>query len=59
VPAAAALVAWHLDPATNPQLHFATLETSALNQRQDAGRRSRLTTCDERLADLGVMGIGL
>ena len=36
VPAAAALVKPHLDPASVPLAHFSTPETKAVNQRQEA-----------------------
>jgi aminocarboxymuconate-semialdehyde decarboxylase len=57
VPAAAAVVQPHLDLSTIPLAHFATTDTKALNRRQEADRRSRMTEYDERLADLDVMGI--
>jgi aminocarboxymuconate-semialdehyde decarboxylase len=39
--------------------HFATPETKALNQQQDAERTPRMVGYDERLADLDAMGIDL
>jgi aminocarboxymuconate-semialdehyde decarboxylase len=57
VPRAAEFVAPHLDPATNPLAHFATPDTKALNQRQDAERRPLMTSYAGRLADLDAMGI--
>jgi aminocarboxymuconate-semialdehyde decarboxylase len=57
VPRAAQFVAPYLDPATNPLAHFATPDTKALNQRQDAERTPRRTSHAERLADLDAMGI--
>ncbi len=57
VPQAAAYVGPHLDWSTIPLAHFATPETKALNQTQDADRRSRMTGYDDRLADLDAMGI--
>ena len=59
VPAAAAFVRPHLDLSTIPLAFFATPETKALNQRQDADRRPRMTQYDARLADLDAMGIDL
>jgi aminocarboxymuconate-semialdehyde decarboxylase len=49
----------HLDIASAPLTKFATADTRALNQRQDAERTSRMTKYDERLADLDAMGIDL
>jgi len=57
VPAAAALVKPHLDPAKNPLVNFATPETRALNQKQEEDIRERITGYDRRLADLDAMGI--
>jgi aminocarboxymuconate-semialdehyde decarboxylase len=57
IPQAAAFVKPHLDLATIPLLNYATPETKALNQRQDADRSDVMTTYDQRLADLDAMGI--
>ncbi len=57
VPAAAAFVRPHLDPSTIPLAHFASPETQALSQKQEADIRSRITGYDERLTDLDAMGI--
>ncbi len=59
IPQAAELVKPHLDLATIPLAHFATPETKALNARQDADRRTVMTSHDARLADLDAMGIDL
>jgi aminocarboxymuconate-semialdehyde decarboxylase len=59
VPAAAALVKPHLNPETNPLVMFATPETRALNQKQEADIRERITGYDRRLADLDDMGIDI
>jgi len=59
VPQAANFVKQHLDGASVPLMKFATADTRALNQRQDAERASRMTKYDERLADLEEMGIDL
>ena len=59
VPAAAALVAPHLDLSTIPLAHFASPDTKSLNKRQDRERTSRMVDYDERLADLDAMGIDL
>ena len=40
VPAAAAIVKDHLDPATVPLAHFSTPKTKQVNQRQEADRRA-------------------
>ena len=59
VPEAAKFVKPHLDLATMPLVKFATPDTKALNQHQDADRASRMTRFDERLTDLDEMGIDL
>jgi aminocarboxymuconate-semialdehyde decarboxylase len=59
VPAAAEFVKPHLDLATIPLAHFATPDTKALNQKQEADRRSRITQYDERLKDMDAMGVDL
>jgi aminocarboxymuconate-semialdehyde decarboxylase len=59
VPAAAALVAPHLDPATIPLAHFADATTKALNQKQEQDIRARITGYDERLRELDAMGIDM
>ena len=57
VPAAGAFVAPHLDVSTIPLAHFATPDTKALSQKQEADIRNRITTHDERLRNLDEMGI--
>ena len=57
VPAAAEFVKPHLDPTKNPLVQYATPETRALNQKQEADIRSRITGYDQRLKDLDAMGI--
>ncbi len=57
VPAAAAFVKPHLDPMTNPLVLHAMPETRALNQKQEADIRERITSHDRRLADLDAMGV--
>jgi aminocarboxymuconate-semialdehyde decarboxylase len=57
VPEAAAFVAPHLEKAPNPLAAFATPDTKALNERQDAERRPHMTRHDLRLADLDSMGL--
>jgi aminocarboxymuconate-semialdehyde decarboxylase len=59
IPAAAALVAPHLDPATIPLAHFADATTKALNQKQEQDIRARITGYDERLRELDAMGIDM
>ena len=59
VPEAAAFVQPHLDLAANPLAQFASAGTKAINARQDRERTSRMTTYDERLADLDAMGLDL
>jgi aminocarboxymuconate-semialdehyde decarboxylase len=57
VPAAAAFVKPHLDPMTNPLVLHATPETRALNQKQEADIRERITSHDHRLTELDAMGV--
>jgi aminocarboxymuconate-semialdehyde decarboxylase len=57
IPAAAAFVKPHLDPATVPLAHFADAGTKALSQKQEEDIRARITGYDERLADMDAMGI--
>jgi aminocarboxymuconate-semialdehyde decarboxylase len=59
IPAAAALVKPHLDPASIPLTHFADAATKALNQKQDEDIRARITAYDERLADMDAMGLDM
>jgi aminocarboxymuconate-semialdehyde decarboxylase len=59
IPAAAALVAPHLDPATIPLTHFADAGTRSLNQRQEQDIRARITGYDERLGDMDAMGLDM
>jgi aminocarboxymuconate-semialdehyde decarboxylase len=56
VPEAAQFVAPHLDWATIPLAHFASAETKALNQKQEADIGAR-RGAEHRLADLDAMGI--
>ena len=57
MPAAAAFVKPHLDPMTNPLVLYAMPETRALNQKQEADIRERITSHDQRLTELDAMGI--
>jgi aminocarboxymuconate-semialdehyde decarboxylase len=59
VPRAAEFVKPHLDLATVPLAHYATVDTKAINARQDAERRGVMTLYDQRIADLDAMGIDL
>ncbi|MGA8077915.1 MAG: amidohydrolase family protein [Xanthobacteraceae bacterium] len=56
VPAAAALVAPHLEMATIPLFHFATPASQALTQKQTADLAAR-RSAEHRLADLDAMAI--
>jgi aminocarboxymuconate-semialdehyde decarboxylase len=56
---AAALVKPYLDPANIPLTHFADASTKALNQKQEEDIRVRITTHDERLAEMDAMGIDM
>jgi aminocarboxymuconate-semialdehyde decarboxylase len=57
IPRAAELVKPHLDLSTIPLAHFADAATKALNAKQEADIRDRITGNDRRLADLDAMGI--
>jgi aminocarboxymuconate-semialdehyde decarboxylase len=63
VPAAAAIVAPHLDVSTIPLAFFSTPDTKAVNAQQEVDRGSRMSGADnglaERLRDLDDMGIDL
>jgi len=63
VPAAAALVAPHLDVSTIPLAFFAGPETKQVNAQQDRDRHSRMSGAadglNERLRDLDEMGIDI
>ena len=59
IPAAAAFVKPHLDPAAIPLTHFADAGTRSINQKQEEDIRSRITAYDERLADMDAMGIDM
>jgi aminocarboxymuconate-semialdehyde decarboxylase len=59
VPRAAEFVKPYLDWATIPLAHFATAETKALSQKQEADIRERITGYDQRLADLDAMGLDM
>jgi aminocarboxymuconate-semialdehyde decarboxylase len=59
IPQAGALVKPHLDMETIPLAHFADAGTRALNQKQEEDIGSRITGCEDRLADLEAMGIDL
>ena len=58
VPEAAQFVAPHLDMATVPLAHFATPESKALTQKQEADIRARRDHA-YRLADLDAMAIDM
>jgi len=61
VPAAAEVVAPHLDIATIPLAFFSTADTKQVNAKQEIDRASRITGRDqglsERLRDLDEMGV--
>src|SRR5262245_33166084 len=59
VPAAAEFVKPHLDPMKNAMVLYANEETRALNQKQEADIRPRITGYDQRLKDLDALGIDL
>lgn len=57
VPRAFEYVKPHFDWSTIPLAHFATPETRALNEKQEADRASRMNLLPDRLADLDEMGV--
>jgi aminocarboxymuconate-semialdehyde decarboxylase len=59
IPQAGAFVKPHLDMETIPLAHFADAGTRALTQKQEEDIGSRITGCEDRLADLETMGIDL
>ena len=59
IPRAAAFAKPHLDMATIPLAHFANAETKVLSAKQEEDIRTRITSYDERLADLDKMGLDL
>jgi aminocarboxymuconate-semialdehyde decarboxylase len=59
IPAAAAFVKPHLDPAAIPLTHFADAGTRSINQKQEEDIRSRITAYNERLADMDALGIDM
>ena len=63
VPAAAAIATPHLDLSTVPLAHFASPDTKALNAKQDADRRDRMSGKDgglsDRLKDMDAMGLDM
>jgi aminocarboxymuconate-semialdehyde decarboxylase len=63
VPAAAAIAQPHIDLARVPLAHFATDNVKALNAKQEADRRTRISGIenglDERLRDMDDMGLDL
>ncbi len=59
VPEAAAFAGPHLDLTTIPLAHFASLETKALNRKQDADRTPVSTQIDLRLAEMDAAGIDI
>jgi aminocarboxymuconate-semialdehyde decarboxylase len=58
VPEAAKFVEPYLDWATIPLAHFASAETKALSQKQEADIRAR-GSLEQRLVDLDAMGIDI
>src|SRR5947209_11659432 len=63
VPAAAQIEQPHLDLSKIPLAHFATDNVKALNVKQEADRRTRMTGIenglDERLRDMDEMGLDM
>ena len=59
VPRAAEYIKPHLDVSTIPLEHFASAETNEINAKQEADIRSRMTTYNERFADMDKMGVDM
>jgi len=59
VPEAGKFAGPHLDISTVPLAHFASQDTKDLNAKQEADVRSRMTTYDERFADMDRMGVDM
>jgi aminocarboxymuconate-semialdehyde decarboxylase len=59
IPQAAAFVAPHLDISTIPLAHYSSAETKAVNAKQDADLKSKITESDARLAVLDAMGLDM
>jgi aminocarboxymuconate-semialdehyde decarboxylase len=59
VPEAGKFAGPHLDISTIPLAHFASQDTKNLNAKQEADVRSRMTTYDERFADMDRMGVDM
>jgi aminocarboxymuconate-semialdehyde decarboxylase len=59
IPEAAAYVEPYLDATVNPQMFFASPETTALNAKQQRDRRPNLLDIDLRLADMDEAGIDM
>jgi aminocarboxymuconate-semialdehyde decarboxylase len=59
VPQAGAFVKPHLDMSTIPFVRYASPESNALGQKQEADIRTRITGYDERLEDLASMGLDM
>ena len=59
VPRAAEFVKPHLDPMTIPLNRFSAADTTAVNQKQEADIRPRITGYDQRLAELDAMGLDM
>ena len=63
VPAAAQIAGPHVDLTAVPLAHFATDNVKALNAKQEADRRTRITGLDngldERLRDMDEMGLDM
>jgi aminocarboxymuconate-semialdehyde decarboxylase len=59
VPRAAAFVQPHLDVSTIPLAWFQSPETKAVNDKQEVDLKTRITSLDERLADLDAMGLDM
>ncbi len=59
VPRAAAFVQPHLDVSTIPLAHFQSPETRAVNDKQEVDLKTRITSLDDRLAELDRMGLDM
>jgi aminocarboxymuconate-semialdehyde decarboxylase len=59
IPAAGAFVKPHLDMATIPLAHFASPESKAVGEKQEADIRTRISQYDERFKDMEAMGLDM
>ena len=59
IPAAGAFVKPHLDLSTIPLAHFASAESKAVGEKQEADIRTRISQYDVRFKDMEAMGLDM